>query len=111
MREKMTWAEPIRDVIQAAAERMKELNEAYAVLSNGEKRRLYDAYGHVGLEGYTQEDIFRGVDFGSLFHDLGFGGGVFEQFFGGGGRRTSTRQRGDDLRAALLASKPAVGRW
>lgn len=85
-----------------AAEKMKELNEAYAVLSNAEKRRLYDTYGHAGLEGYSQEDIFRGVDFESLFGDLGFGG-IFERFFGGGGRARTTRihHRGDDLRYDL----------
>ena len=49
-----------------AADKMKEINEAYAVLSDRNKRGLYDTYGHAGLEGFTQEDIFRGVDFGSL---------------------------------------------
>ena len=57
-----------------AAEKMKEINEAYAVLSDRNKRGLYDTFGHAGLEGFTQEDIFRGVDFGSLFEEL-FGGG------------------------------------
>lgn len=88
---------------QEAAEKMTELNEAYAVLCNGEKKLLYDTYGHAGLEGYSQEDIFRGVDFGNLFGDLGFGGGIFEQFFGGGrgGGTTRVRRRGDDLRYDL----------
>ncbi len=53
---------------------MKGINETYALLGDTHKRRLYDTYGHAGLEGYTQEDIFRGVDFSSFgFRDfLGF---------------------------------------
>jgi len=88
-----------------AVETMKEINEAYAVLSDGEKRRLYDTYGHAGLQGFTQEDIFRGVDFGSLFEGFfggGFGGGIFDNFFGRrGGRRTAQPRRGADLRYDL----------
>lgn len=54
-----------------AEKQMKEINEAYAVLSDSHKRQLYDAYGHAGLEGYSQADIFRGVDFGSLSREFG----------------------------------------
>ena len=49
-----------------AIKKMKEINEAYAVLSDSKKKQLYDSYGHQGLEGYSQEDIFSTVDFDSI---------------------------------------------
>ncbi|MFW6149962.1 MAG: molecular chaperone DnaJ [Chloroflexota bacterium] len=83
---------------QQAASKMAEINEAYAVLSDREKKRLYDTYGHAGLESYSTSDIFGSVDFDSLFREFGFGGGLFDSLFGGrrgGGRR---RRRAADLK-------------
>jgi molecular chaperone DnaJ len=76
---------PDRNKDKAAEEKFKEISEAYAVLSDDEKRKRYDAYGHVG-----QEEVFRGseANFDEIFRDMGFGGfrDIFEQFFGAGRR-------------------------
>ena len=70
--------------------KFKDINEAYAVLSNAEKRKQYDTFGSEGFQKrFTQEDIFRDFDFSSIFKEFGFGGGsqnVFSQVFGGFGR-------------------------
>lgn len=91
----------------AAAQSMKELNEAYAVLNDPKKRELYDRYGHPGLEGYTQEDIFRGVDFSGLFSEFGlgdlfgFGGDPFGGIFGARTRTRPRTRKGADIRCDL----------
>jgi molecular chaperone DnaJ len=92
---------PDRNKSPDAEEKFKEISEAYAVLSDDEKKQQYDLLGHAGFDQrYTREDIFRGADFDSIFRDLGFGfGDIFRHFFGGGfgGGFGERINRGNDL--------------
>jgi molecular chaperone DnaJ len=97
---------PDRNKEAGAEEKFKEISEAYGVLSDDEKKRQYDTFGHAGIDGrYTQEDIFRNINFDDIFGDQGFGGfgNIFDMFFGGGGRSTRRTgpRRGADLRTDI----------
>jgi molecular chaperone DnaJ len=75
-----------------AEERFKEINEAYQVLSNPEKRAQYDSFGHMSSEGF-----FSDTDFARSFNDLFEN--LFDEVFNVGGRRR--QERGRDLKYTL----------
>lgn len=94
---------PDRNKSSEAAEHFKEISEAYAVLSDTEKRQVYDQHGHAGVDGrYSTDDIFQGArgDFSDIF---GRGGGGFDSIFesifgrGGGSGFGFNQQRGSDI--------------
>ena len=101
---------PDKNKEAGAEDRFKEISEAYAVLSDDEKRATYDQYGHSGFDQrYSQEDIFRNANFEDIFRDFGFsfGGGsgspfedmIFSSMFGNSPRHQ--RGVGQSLRYDL----------
>jgi curved DNA-binding protein len=90
--------------------RFKEINEAYAVLGNAEKRKQYDTFGADRFgQRYTQEDIFRDFDFSSIFREFGFGGGgqnIFGQMLG---NRSYGRARRSPFDGYQTRSVPTKG--
>lgn len=100
--------------------KFKEISEAYAVLSDKEKRKQYDAFGSEGFQQrFSQEDIFKGSNLEDILREFGFGGASFfsgfsrgkkpkagatrfsfdqDSIFGGGGdRRQAPQMKGSDV--------------
>ncbi|MCL5404442.1 MAG: molecular chaperone DnaJ [Candidatus Marsarchaeota archaeon] len=106
---------PDRNKSPDAEEKFKEINEAYAVLSDPEKRKQYDTFGPEQFNRrYTEEDIFRGFDFQDIFRNMGFDVGgaggfsgfgniddIFDSLFNTGSRGGS---RGNDILAKVSIS-------
>ena len=85
---------PDRNKSSEAGEHFKEISEAYAVISDPEKKQIYDQHGHAGVDGrYSSEDIFQGAQGGGF-------DSVFESIFGrgsGGFGFNQQQQQGSDL--------------
>lgn len=102
----MQW-HPDRNTAPDAADRFKEIAEAYAVLSDPNKRQAYDTTGHVGVsERWSTEDIFRDFEFGDFFGGrMGDIWNVFGDLFPGRRMgRTTVRPQGGDLRYEINLS-------
>ena len=87
---------PDRNKSADAAEHFKEISEAYAVISDPEKKQVYDQHGHAGVDGrYSTDDIFHGAQGGGF-------DSIFDSLFGRGGGRggfgfNQQQQHGSDL--------------
>ncbi len=84
---------PDRNKEEGAEDKFKEVNEAYEVLSNADRRQKYDQFGHAAFENGGGQGGFGG--FGGDFND------IFSSFFGGRARQSNAPRQGSDYQAAI----------
>lgn len=101
---------PDRNKEPGAEEKFKEIAEAYAILSDPEKRSQYDSRGFAGVADFSTEDLFSGIDFGDIFGDMGFGfgGGLFDGLFRHN-RKNYTKGRDVDIQLVVSLSTINTG--
>lgn len=89
----------------AAAEKFKEASEAYAILSDPQKRQQYDQFGHAAFEQGGGFDA-GGFDFSDIFGGMGGMGDIFDDLFGGGRRSSNPNapMQGANVRARVSIS-------
>lgn len=95
---------PDRNKSKSAEEKFKKISEAYAVLSDPEKRKEYDLLGADGYQRkFSQDDIFKGFDFSDIFTEFNFsfGDGIFERIFGS---KFSKGKKGQDIESSITIS-------
>jgi molecular chaperone DnaJ len=91
---------PDRNKEPGASDRFKEIAEAYAVLSDPQKRADYDSRGHAGVAGFSHEDLFGGINFEDIFGGLGFdfgGEGLFDRLF----RHRAPPRQGENIEVTV----------
>lgn len=110
---------PDRNKEPGAEDHFKEIAEAYAILSDPEKRAKYDSGGFAGVADFSAEDLFGGIDFGDIFGDMGgtgFGfnfdsgfpghrGGIFDSLFG---RHQQGPVKGRDIEVAVRVALDVI---
>lgn len=107
---------PDRNKEPGAEDHFKEIAEAYAILSDPEKRAKYDSGGFAGVADFSAEDLFGGIDFGDIFGGTGFGfnfdsgfpghrGGIFDSLFG---RHQQGPVKGRDIEVAVRVALDVI---
>ena len=95
-------------------QKFKEINEAYEVLKDDQKRKRYDQFGHAGVGGSSGNPFgggagaYQNINFD--FGDLGLGD-IFNSFFGGGASSSTRQTRGRDVEANLEISFEEAVFW